>query len=118
MRCHLVMSNADLGIALAASAATQNPKVNERDQNVWPLGKDWIDAHNAWNLNYVTMFAHDAIFAKLLIPSVLCSSDADVIATGWQPPVPNLWIGARGITLKTFIVFAVNSEFPKRAKGR
>lgn len=44
----------------------------------WPLGKDWEDAYVAWNTAFVlNIFApKSGSVAKLLIPSVMCTTEA------------------------------------------
>jgi len=90
-----VTLNADIGVTLAASAVTATPYVGSEERLVWSFSKEWFDAYNAWNLNYVTTFNTLHLPPKLLIPSILCTSD-DSVRDGW--------ITARMMSLKSIFL--------------
>ncbi|CAE8604355.1 unnamed protein product [Polarella glacialis] len=113
-----IQDNTDLGIALSVDVATQTPFVDSSSRIVFPLGKDWIDAYIAWNMNYVSLFGELAVFAKLLIPSIICTSVSDTTVEGnWSRPVPEMWVIAREVTLKAALAFMYNWEAAKIASG-
>ena len=87
-----VVENADIGIALAASSASAVPRLDTEQNVVMSFSKEWLDAYNAWNLNYVTNYKTLHLIPKLLVPSVLCTADVDV---------RDDWLSSRSITLKS-----------------
>ena len=89
--------NAELGTALAIGAVGPTPYINDDTRQwKWPLGKAWVDAYIAWNLEYVSRFETVHHFPKLIIPSVACNVP-DVYAEDF--------VNARAISLKVFLVY-------------
>ncbi len=107
--------NVALGLTLAHySALVQPPYQDEHGRTRWDLGKDWVDAYNAWDLNLITHFPDGIypLFMKLLIPAVGCAdfdfSNADVPNLAMREA--SLYILARTISLK----LVAHSIFLKR----
>lgn len=96
--------NVAIALALATHAQGAIPQVTSEDLFRWPLGKDWVDAYNAWNLAFVAQFHDIQFFPKLLIPSVLCSDGAG----------HETFAAARVPTLKLFMVYYAN----RQARGK
>ena len=109
-------ASVDLSLAIATDVLSHHPYVDEKSAVLWPLGKDWIDAYVAWNLNHVTQFQSMLLHAPLLIPSVLCSSEhVDVTLTGgWLSPLPEEWSTARMTSLLAATVYV---NFQQEASG-
>ena len=74
-----VTENSDIGVALAATTVHSLPWVDADKNMVWPFQKEWLDAYNVWNLNYIMTFRSLHLPPKLLIPSILCTSNEDVL---------------------------------------
>ena len=104
-----------LGMQLAYAQAMQTPILDTDGRLSRPLGKDWVDAYNAWNLNLVTHIPERLEFvAKLLIPAISCAnfdfspsggprSDAERSLAQTQA---QYWTMARGVTLKLATIVA------------
>lgn len=69
------IGNAEVGLAIAASVHTG--RYSESNHVFDQLGKDWVDAYIAWNLQFMitslNSFAYLTL-GKLLVPSIVCSS--------------------------------------------
>ena len=99
--------NVALALALAVQAQGRLPHLSSARQLRYPLGKDWVDAYNAWNMGYVSQFNDLQFFPKLLIPSVLCNSHDDRATS---------WFSARAASLKLFILYQTNRGSEKLTK--
>ena len=96
-----VTENAKIGVALAARVAAFIPYMSSNDDLIFTFDKDWLDAYIAWNINYVNHLGSLTLLAKLLAPSVLCtSSEAD----------RHSWMHARSVTLKTMMALHVMGD--------
>ena len=115
---HHIDGNHALGIALAADSATQYPTADATGRIIWPFGKDWIDSYMAWNMNYVAQFGEVHYFAKLTIPSVMCSTPMASAGDSWLAPNPDSWLSARAVSLKASIAFLANWRKDVIANGR
>jgi hypothetical protein len=71
----------------------------------WPLGKDWTDAYMTWNMAYVLSHLHNhGHMVKLVIPSVLCTSET-----------ADEWTSAR--TYSLFLVLHAIGNLPTYESG-
>lgn len=99
-------SNVILGLNLATEIMIQVPGADEDGRARWPLGRDWVDAYNAWDLGVVSYFPLSLLMpTKLLIPAVSCA-DFDFSRTGNQSAFDlaqqdaDLYLHARAISLR------------------
>ena len=104
-----VNGNAGIGVALAASVFSAMPSVDSNQNFIFPFTKGWFDAYNVWNLNYVTNFNNLHLPTKLLIPSLLCTSDASVRSH---------WLTSRSVTLKSIFLPVIYEDATRKAEQR